>query len=112
MLFMGNQPTKASIWAHVPILTSERKIWRAVLEQAYVDSEMTVFADASESMERTRARRFLRADGASEAEALELVCDFADVPMDRLVLWARRRYPPEQTFEEQVECGSPAPAES
>jgi hypothetical protein len=49
--------------------------------------------DGSELMERTLARRFLRADGASETADLELVCDFADVPLDRLLLWARRSYP-------------------
>jgi len=101
---------RKSIWAHEPILTPERKVWRAVLEQAYLDSEMTMFADATEAMEKERARRFLRADGVSEAGDLHRVCDFADVPMDRLVLWARRRYLEEQTLDTNVECGSHAPA--
>ena len=82
-----------SIWAHEPILTPERKLWRAVLEQAYADAELPLSADGSESMERILARRFLRADAASESEILELVCDFADVPADRLILWARKQYP-------------------
>ena len=82
-----------SIWAHEPIITPERKLWRAVLQQAYADAELPLSSDGSELMERTLAHRFLRADGASEAADLELVCDFADVPMDRLVLWARKQYP-------------------
>ncbi len=93
MLHSGNQRTKASIWAHVPIITPERKVWRSVLEQAYMDAELPLFSDGSEPLERTLARGFLRADGASESENLRLVCDFADVPADRVYLWARRRYP-------------------
>lgn len=93
MLHTGNQRTKASIWAHQPIITPERKVWRNVLEQAYMDAELPLFSDGSEPFERILARRFLCADGATEAENLNLVCDFADVPADRVILWARRRYP-------------------
>ncbi len=82
-----------SIWAHEPILTPERKLWRAVLEQAYQDAELPLSADGSEPIERMRACRFLRADTRQEAAGLKLVCDFAEVPVDRLLLWARRRYP-------------------
>jgi hypothetical protein len=110
MHYGGDGRRSKSIWAHEPILTTERKLWRAVLEQAYADAEMPLPADGSELMESTLARRFLRADGASEAADLELVCDFADVPMDRLVLWARRRYQPEEAPENGMECGSPAVA--
>jgi len=93
MLRTGNQRTKPSIWAHEPIITPERKLWRNVLEQAYMDAELALSSDGSEPHERILARRFLRADGASGAANLKLVCDFADVPADRVYLWARRRYP-------------------
>jgi hypothetical protein len=93
MLHTGNQRTKPSIWAHVPIITPERKLWRNVLEQAYMDAELPLSSDGSEPIERILARRFLRANSAFEAGNLNLVCDFADVPADRVILWARRRYP-------------------
>jgi hypothetical protein len=35
----------------------------------------------------------LRADSAFEQANLDLVCEFADVPLDRVMPWARRRYP-------------------
>jgi hypothetical protein len=108
MRYGGDGRTSKSIWAHEPILTPERKVWRAVLEQAYLDSELTVFSDASESMEKSRAQRFLRADGASEEKDLHRVCEFADVPQDRVFLWARRRYPAEQTLDTSVESVNPA----
>ncbi len=73
----------------------ERSLWRAVLEQAYEDAEMTPLGDetGSKPFEATRARRYLRADSPFEAANLELVCEFADVPADRVSLWARQRYP-------------------
>jgi hypothetical protein len=73
----------------------ERRLWRAVLEQAYEDAEMLALADgnAMEPFECARARRYLRADSSYEKENLELVCEFADVPADRVYLWARQRYP-------------------
>jgi hypothetical protein len=58
-----------------------------------VDSELSLFADGSEPMERICARSLLRADTADEKEILEILCDFAGVPADRVILWARRRYP-------------------
>jgi hypothetical protein len=84
-----------SIWAHEPILTPERKLWRAVLSQALEDAEMMPIGDqtASEPFESSGARQYLRADNFEEAEHLKLVCDFADVPADRVILWARQRYP-------------------
>jgi len=82
-----------SLWAHEPILTPERKLWRAVLEQACLDSELPRSCDGSEPDDCARARRYLRADSRFEQANLELVCDFADVPADRVVLWARQRYP-------------------
>ncbi len=84
-----------SIWAHEPLLTPERKLWRAVLTQAFEDAEMTPVDDetAVEPLEASRARRYLRADSPFEAEDLKLVCDFAELPADRVVLWARQRYP-------------------
>jgi len=82
-----------SLWAHEPILTPERKLWRAVLEQACLDSELPLSPDGSEPDDCAGARRYLRADSRFEQANLELVCDFADVPADRVVLWARKRYP-------------------
>ena len=101
-----------SIWAHEPIITPELKVWRAVLEQAYQDAELSagLAADGPGSSECTKARRYLRADSRHEAASLKLVCDFADVPADRVILWARRHYPVEQVFENDVECGGPAAA--
>jgi hypothetical protein len=101
-----------SIWAHEPILTPERRVWRAVLSQAIEDAEMTPAADetGSEPVESSEARQYLRADDLEQVEHLKLVCDFADVPADRVVLWARQRYPAAQAIEELVECGSEAAA--
>jgi hypothetical protein len=91
---------------------SERKLWRAVLEQAYEDAEMLVVDDSvgTEPFECSQARRYLRADSPFEGDDLRLVCDFAAVPADRVFLWARRRYPLEQALETNLECGSPAAA--
>ncbi len=36
----GNGRTAKAIWTPEPILTPERKLWRAVLEQAYEDAEL------------------------------------------------------------------------
>jgi hypothetical protein len=102
-----NSRTPASIWTHEPILTPERKLWRAVLEQAYADAELPLSVDGSEPVERNLARRFLRADSPHEAQNLYVVCEFADVPWDRVVLWARRRYPVEESHERTLESGSP-----
>jgi hypothetical protein len=76
------------------LITSERKLWRAVLEQAYADAELTASEGTDfEPVERKQARRFLRADSPHEQANLQLVCEFADVPADRVIPWARRRYP-------------------
>jgi hypothetical protein len=76
------------------LITSERKLWRAVLEQAYADAELTAGEGTDfEPVERKLARRFLRADSPFEQANLELVCDFADIPADRVIPWARGRYP-------------------
>jgi hypothetical protein len=73
----------------------ERKLWRAVLGQAYEDAEMTPIMDgiAAEPLESSRARRYLRADSPFDVADLALVCDFADVPVDRVISWARQRFP-------------------
>jgi hypothetical protein len=90
----GDGRLSKSIWSHEPILTPERKLWRAVLEQAYADAELPAHEETGfEPVERKQARRFLRADSPHEQASLELVCEFADVPADRVILWARRRYP-------------------
>jgi hypothetical protein len=75
-----------------PVLTPERKVWRAVLQQAYEDAELEVFADGTEPIERGLARGLLRADSEIEKIALSLICEFASVPADRVISWARRRY--------------------
>jgi hypothetical protein len=82
------------------LITSDRKLWRAVLEQAFADAELPACPPGAagegtyfEPVERKQARRFLRADSPHEQANLELVCDFADVPADRVIPWARRRYP-------------------
>jgi hypothetical protein len=101
-----NSRTPASFWAHEPILTPERKLWRAVLEQAYSDAELPLSLDGSEPVERNLARRLLRADSPHEAQNLDVVCEFADVPADRVVLWARQRYPMEESHEKTLESGN------
>ena len=96
--------TNAHVFAQIPVLTPERKIWRAVLEQAFADADgATEFDPDSGLAIRTIARRFLRAASPIEAEILALVCDYADVPYDRVVLWARQRYPAEPAEPESVE---------
>ena len=91
---------------------SERNLWRAVLEQAYEDAELQAIGGeaGTEPFDSVRARRYLRADSLFEDANLKLVCEFADVPADRVVLWARQRYPAEQQLENNMECGSPAAA--
>jgi hypothetical protein len=73
----------------------ERSLWRAVLTQAFEDAEMMANGDAdgSETLESSRARQYLRADNFKETEHLKLVCKFAEIPADRVISWARRRYP-------------------
>jgi hypothetical protein len=77
------------------MVEGERRLWRAVLEQAYEDAEMHAIGEETGSapLECTRARRYLCADSPHEAGNLNLVCEFADVPADRVVLWARQHYP-------------------
>ena len=108
----GSWRRKASIWAREPVFTPERKLWRAVLTQAHEDAELAApeGVDDSEPLEQLYARSYLRADTPQEAENLKLVCEFADLPADRIYLWARRRYPLQQTPAKDVECGSPAAA--
>jgi hypothetical protein len=86
---------------HDPVLTAENRLWRAVLEQAYVDAESgAAFGDerddddeAGGPPERIRARCYLRGDNKQEAAALTMVCGFAEIPADRVLNWARRNYP-------------------
>ena len=85
---------------HDPLLTSENRLWRAVLEQAYVDAESgaefddgDADDDANGPPERIRARCYLRGDNKQEAAALTMVCSFAEIPADRVLNWARRNYP-------------------
>lgn len=96
MLQTGNQHSKPAIWSNEPILTPEKKVWRAVLTQAFEDAEMASDAEEiePETFECWRARQYLRADSSEEAEHLKLVCEYAEVPGDRVISWARRRYPP------------------
>jgi hypothetical protein len=85
--------SNSAIWNDPPVITPERKVWRAVLGQAYADAEQPLLADGSEPFERTCARGFLRADEPVEKDILRLVCEFAAVPSDRVILWARKQYP-------------------
>jgi hypothetical protein len=73
----------------------ERGLWRAVLAQAFEDAEMTAIGDecGPEPSESSMARQYLRADDLNEAAHLVLVCQFAEIPVDRVIFWARRRYP-------------------
>ena len=75
------------------VLTPEQRLWRAVLEQAYADAESLAAASAIEMENCVLAREFLRADTPDIAEILLLVCDFAEIPADRVIVWARRRFP-------------------
>src|SRR5260370_41483874 len=104
----GDGRFSKSIWEHEPILTPEKRVWRAVLYQAFEDGEMTPIdgETGAEPLEASRARRYLRADSPFEAADLKLVCDFADLPADRGLLLARRQYP----LAGQLECGGQAPA--
>ena len=84
---------------HDPVLTAEHRLWRAVLEQAYVDAESGPDAsdaqadDGDSSHECLRARCYLRGDSKPDAAAVVAVCSFAEVPADRVLNWARRNYP-------------------
>jgi hypothetical protein len=75
------------------IIPPEIRLWRAVLGQAYADAELPPLSNAREAVQRVKARSFLRADTAPDREALEDVCDSANVPLDRIVNWARTQYP-------------------
>jgi len=76
-------------------MTPERRLWRGVLEQAYADAELPLGVEEDDELfiDQDQARRFLRADTVSEEEELKLVCDFACIPYDRVIVWARKRYP-------------------
>ena len=92
---MSKSYPSAELWISEPVMTPERRLWRGVLEQAYADAELPLGVDEADELfiDQDRARRFLRADTISEGEELKLVCDFAAIPYDRVVLWARKRYP-------------------
>jgi hypothetical protein len=90
----GEGRRSKSIWAHEPVLTPARKVWRAVLEQAYADAELPNCDETGfEPVARIQARRYLRGDSKHEQANLSLVCEFADIPLDRVIPWARKRYP-------------------
>jgi hypothetical protein len=83
---------------HDPLLTPENKLWRAVLEQAYVDAESGCGRNpdaeiGDDSHEKRRARCYLRGDSKQDAASLTMVCEFAEIPADRVLSWARRNYP-------------------
>ena len=84
---------------HDPLLTPEHRLWRAVLEQAYADAELRREFDhdaddcADGPPERLRARAYLRGDSKPDAASLSLVCSFAEIPVDRVLNWARKNYP-------------------
>lgn len=86
----------SGLWTSDPVLTAERRLWRGVLNQAYADAELHLGVTSEDELfiEQIRARRFLRADTPGEKEELRLVCDYAEVPFDRVVTWARKHYAP------------------
>ena len=84
---------RASLHATPEIVTPEMKVCRAVLGQAYEDAELPLLVDGSEPFFRAKARAFLRGDTPADDEMLEQICGSAQVPMDRVVAWARKRYP-------------------
>ena len=86
----------AELWTSDPVLTAERRLWRGVLNQAYADAEFSVGVESEDELfiEQARARRFLRGDTPGEKEELRLICDYAEVPFDRVVTWARKHYAP------------------
>src|SRR5216684_1490371 len=55
----GDGRFSKSIWAHEPILTPEKRVWRAVLTQALEDAESTPIdgETGAEPLEASRARR-------------------------------------------------------
>ena len=83
------------MWTSEPVMTPERRLWRGVLEQAYADAELPLGVEEDDELfiDQDQARRFLRADTVSEEEELKLVCDFVCIPYDRVIVWARKRYP-------------------
>jgi hypothetical protein len=85
--------SNSAIWFDPPVLTPERKLWRAVLGQAYADAQLPPYADGEEPGVRASARAFLRADGSLAEVLLKDICESAAVPFDRVVLWARKQYP-------------------
>lgn len=96
MTSFGSGRFDKSIYAHEPLVTPEVRLWRGVLEQAYADADLPIGVESEEELfiEQIRARRFLRADTPGEKEELRLVCDYAEVPFDRVVTWARKHYLP------------------
>ena len=86
----------STIWTSDIVMTPERKLWRGVLEQAYADAELLAGIESVDEpfTEQIRARLFLRAGTPEEKEGLRLVCDYAEVPCDRVVTWAKKQYAP------------------
>ena len=64
-------------------MNPEQTLWRAVLDRAYLDARL-------EGRERIPARKWLM--GESNLEDLRLVCEFADILVDRVVGWARKEW--------------------
>lgn len=81
------------------MLTSEQKLWRAVLEQAYADAEH-VAHDSFDFVPpwRRRAQEFLGAKTGADAADLAFVCGGAQIPMDRVTAWARTHYSSAQSL--------------
>jgi len=97
MSHIGDGRWSKSIYVRGPLRTAETRLWRGVLLQAYADAELPPGVEADDDelfIDQIRARRFLRADTPGEKEELQLVCDFAEVPFDRVVTWARKHYTP------------------
>jgi hypothetical protein len=102
------------------VLSPEQKLWRAVLVQAYEDAEYGAARDQAaaaaadvdlpDPMHRVHARRYLRADNPEEAAELEMVCDYAGLPADRIFTWARRHYARKPNREQGAETPHAEPS--
>lgn len=67
------------------IMIPEMMLWKKVLEQAYHDA-------LGRGRDASLAQSWLRGDTQEQRFDLVLVCDFADVPLDRMISWAQRKW--------------------
>jgi hypothetical protein len=92
----ANESYEESALAPEPVPTFEQEIWRRVLKMMYGHAELPLSAGQDEEVlfiQQDIARRLLRADTEDEEELLKLICGYASVPCDRVIHWARARFP-------------------